>query len=98
METYKIWEGERTWLPGDTSEYKVIQIVGEELGMMEDADYDSGRTYYVYQTSDGEIIIHLVNWKSGIGEPHIGSIHRYRDLEEAAQSEFRDALKMMRLI
>jgi hypothetical protein len=98
METYKIWEGTRTFLPGDASEYKVIEITGEELGMFEDADYDSGRTYYVYQT-EGEIIIHLVNWKSGIGEPHYGSIYRFSSLEEAAQNdELRQALKDMRLI
>jgi hypothetical protein len=99
METYRIWTGTRTWLPGDTSEYKITTIVGEELGMWEDADYDAGRTYYVYRTEEGEIVVHLVNWKSGIGEPHYGSIFRFRSLEEAAQNdELRQALKDMRLI
>jgi len=98
METYRIWEGTRTWLPGDTG-YKITEIVGEEIGMLEDVNPDgfSGNTYYVYRT-ENEIVIHLVRWVSGIGEPHYGSIHRYRNLEEAAQSEFRDTLKMMRII
>jgi len=99
MQKYKIWEGERTWLPGDTSGYTVAEITGEELGMWEDVDYDSGRTYYVYRTVEGEIIIHLVRWKSGIGEPHYGEVYRYRDLSEAAQNEeLNQALKLMRLI
>jgi len=99
MQTYRVWEGTRTWLPGDTSEYEVVEIVGEELAVWEDAvDYDSGQTYYVYQTTEGEIVIHLVKWKSGIGEPHIGSVHRYRDLSEAAADGFEQALKDMRLI
>ena len=98
MQTYKIWQGERTFLPGDTSEYTVTQIVGEELGMWEDAGYDSGRTYYIYQT-ESEIIIHLVRWTSGIGEPHYGEVFRFSSLEEAAQNdELRQALKDMRLI
>jgi hypothetical protein len=59
METYKIWEGTRTFLPGDDSEYTVEVIVAEELGMFEDVDYDgySGRTTYVYRTEEGEIVV-----------------------------------------
>jgi len=98
MQTYRVWEGIRTFLPGDNSEYKVFEIVGEELGSWEDAGYDAGRTYYVYQTED-EVIIHLVRWTSGIGEPHYGTIYRFRDLSEAAQNdELRQALKDMRLL
>jgi len=99
MQTYRVWEGTRTFLPGDDSEYKIYEVIGEELGMFEDADYDAGRTYYVYQTVEGEIVIHLVNWKSGIGEPHYGTIYRFRGLSEAAQNdELRQALSDMRLI
>ena len=98
MQTYRIWEGTRTWLPGDTSGYTVTQIVGEELGMLEDAGYDSGRTFYVYQT-ESEIIIHLVRWTSTLGDPHYGEVFRFSSLEDAAQNdELRQALKDMRLI
>jgi len=100
MQTYRIWEGTRTWLPGDTG-YKITEIVGEELGMLEDVNPDgfSGNTYYVYRTAEGEIIVHLVRWQSGIGEPHHGYVFRYNSLEEAAQNdELRQALKDMRLI
>jgi hypothetical protein len=97
METYRIWEGTRTWLPGDTSEYKVIEITGEELGFFEDVI--DGKTYYVYQTVEGEVIVHLSIWSGVIGEPHYGSIFRFRSIEEAAQNdELRQALKDMRLI
>jgi len=96
MEKYTVWSGTRTWLPGDSG-YEKYEIVGEELAVWEDADYDSGRTYYVYAVEDG-IIIHLVRWQSGIGEPHIGSIHRYSNLQEAASDGFEQVLKEMRLI
>jgi hypothetical protein len=97
METYRIWEGTRTWLPGDASEYTVAEIVAEELGFFEDVI--DGKTYYVYQTVEGEIIVHLSIWSGVIGEPHYGSIFRFRSLEDAAQNdELRQALQMMRLI
>jgi hypothetical protein len=96
METYRIWTGTRTWLPGDASEYTVTEIVAEELGFFEDVI--DGKTYYVYQTVEGEIIVHLSIWSGVIGEPHYGSIFRFSDLAEAAKSEFGDVLKTMRLI
>ena len=97
MQTYKIWEGERTFLPGDdTSKYTVTEIIAEEIGWFEDVI--DGKTYYVYQTED-EIIVHLTTWSGIIGEPHYGHIFRFRNLEEAAQNdELRQALKDMRLI
>jgi len=100
MQTYRVWEGTRTWLPRD-KDYKVAEIVAEELGMLEDPDQEgtSGRTYYIYRTAEGEIIIHLVRWSSVLGDPHYGSIFRFSSLEEAAQNdELRQALKTMRLI
>jgi hypothetical protein len=97
METYRIWSGTRTFLPGDASEYTVAEIVAEELGFFEDVI--DGKTYYVYQTVEGEIIVHLSIWSGVIGEPHYGSIFRFRSLEDAAQNdELRQALQMMRLI
>jgi hypothetical protein len=100
METYRIWSGTRTFLPGDDSEYTVEVIVAEELGMFEDVDYDgySGRTTYVYRTADDEVIINLVKWKSGIGEPRYGSIFRYRNLSEAISDGFEPVLRDARLI
>ena len=97
MQTYKIWSGTRTWLPGDdTSKYKVTEIIAEEIGWFEDVI--DGKTYYVYQT-EGEIIVHLSVWSGIVGEPHYGHIFRFRNLEEAAQNdELRQALKDMRLI
>jgi len=101
METYRIWEGERTFLPGDdTSKYTVTEIVAEELGWFEDVNPDgfSGRTYYVYRTEEGGIIVHVVEQNYGIGEPSRAVIFRFRNLEEAAQSEQRYALSELRLI
>jgi len=97
MQNYRIWEGERTFLPGDdTSKYTVTEIIAEEIGWFEDVI--DGKTYYVYQTED-EIIVHLTTWSGIIGEPHYGHIFRFRNLEEAAQNdELRQALKDMRLI
>ena len=98
METYKIWEGERTFLPGDdTSKYKVFEITGEELGWFEDVI--EGKTYYVYQTIEGEVVINIVEQNYGIGEPSRAVIYRFSNLEDAAQNdELRQALKDMRLI
>ena len=96
MQNYRIWEGERTFLPGDdTSKYTVTEIIAEEIGWFEDVI--DGKTYYVYQT-EGEIIVHLSVWSGIVGEPHIGSIHRYSNLEEAAADGFEQALKEMRLL
>ena len=97
METYKIWEGERTFLPGDdTSKYKVFEITGEELGWFEDVI--EGKTYYVYQTIEGEVVINIVEQTYGIGEPSRAVIYRFSSLFEAAQSEQRYALEELRLI
>jgi len=97
METYKIWEGERTFLPGDdTSKYKVFEITGEELGWFEDVI--EGKTYYVYQTIEGEVVINIVEQNYGIGEPSRAVIYRFSNLEDAAQSEQRYALEELRLI
>jgi len=97
METYRIWTGTRTWLPGDTG-YTITEIVGEELAVWEDAGYDSGSTYYVYRTENG-IVIHRVRWTSTLGDPHYGEVFRFSSLEDAAQNdELRQALKDMRLI
>ena len=101
MQTYKIWQGERTFLPGDdASKYTVVEIVAEELGWFEDVNPDgfSGTAYYVYQTSEGEVVINIVEQSYGIGEPSRAVIFRFRSLEEAAQSEQRYALEELRLI
>ena len=97
MQTYKIWQGERTFLPGDdTSKYKVFEITGEELGWFEDVI--DGKTYYVYQTSEGEVVINIVEQSYGIGEPSRAVIYIFSSLEEAAQSEQRYTLEELRLI
>jgi hypothetical protein len=97
METYKIWEGERTFLPGDdTSKYKIFEIKGEELGWFEDVI--DGKTYYVYQTIEGEVVINIVEQNYGIGEPSRAVIYRFSNMEDAAQSEQRYALEELRLI
>ena len=97
MQNYRIWEGERTFLPGDdTGKYTVTEIIAEEIGWFEDVI--DGKTYYVYQTED-EIIVHLTTWSGIVGESHYGTIYRFSNLEEAAQNdELRQALKDMRLI
>jgi hypothetical protein len=101
LQTYKIWEGERTFLPGDdTGKYTVIEIVAEELGWFEDVNPDgfSGTAYYVYRAESGEIIINVVNKNYGIGEPSRAVIYSFSSLEEAAQSEQRYTLEELRLI
>jgi len=101
MQNYRIWEGERTFLPGDdTSKFAIIEITGEELGWFEDVNPDgySGTAYYVYRTESGEIIINVVNKNYGVGEPNYGAIYQFSSLEEAARSEQRYALEELRLI
>jgi hypothetical protein len=98
METYKIWSGTRTFLPGDDSEYTVEEIVAEDIGWFIDLPDDGfiGKTYSVYRT-ESEIVIHIVQ-EAGLGDPNTGSIHRYRSLEEAAADGFDRVLREMRLI
>jgi len=98
LQTYKIWEGERTFLPGDdTSKYTVIEIVAEDIGWFIELPDEGllGKTYSVYRT-ESEIIVHVVQ-EAGLGDPSYGSIHRYRNLEEAA-ADFEQPLKEMRLL
>jgi hypothetical protein len=98
MQTYRIWEG-TTWLP-DSKYRRVIEVVGEELGMLEDVDLSGeiGRTFFVYKASVGDIIIHLV-WKTNeLGGRYYGEVHRFCNLEEASQSEFRRVLEELNLI
>ena len=97
MQNYRIWEGERTFLPGDdTGKFTIIEITGEELGWFEDVI--DGKAYYVYQTIEGEVVINIVEQNYGIGEPSRAVIYRFSSLEEAAQSEQRYALRELRLI
>ena len=97
MQTYRIWEGERTFLPGDdTEKFTIIEITGEELGWFEDVI--DGKAYYVYQTIEGEVVINIVEQNYGIGEPSRAVIYRFSNLDEAAQSEQRYALEELRLI
>ena len=98
MQTYRIWEGERTFLPGDdTSKYTVIEIIAEDIGWYIELPDEGllGKTYRVYRT-ESEIIVHVVQ-EAGLGDPNRGSIHRYRNLEEAA-ADFEQPLKEMRLL
>jgi len=97
LQTYKIWEGERTFLPGDdTGKFTIIEITGEELGWFEDVI--DGKTYYVYQTYESEVVINIVERKYSLGEPSRAVIYRFSNLDEAAQSEQRYALEELRLI
>jgi len=97
MQNYRIWEGERTFLPGDdTGKFTIIEITGEELGWFEDVI--DGKAYYVYQTIEGEVVINIVEQNYGIGEPSRAVIYRFRSLEEAAADGFEQVLKEMRLI
>ena len=98
MQTYRIWEGERTFLSDeDTGKYTVIEIVAEDIGWFIELPDEGllGKTYSVYRT-ESEIIIHVVQ-EAGLGDPSYGSIHRYRNLEEAA-ADFEQQLKEMRLL
>ena len=97
MQTYRVWEGTRTWLPGDdTGKFTIVEITGEELGWFEDVI--DGKAYYVYQTIGGEVVINIVEQSYGIGEPSRAVIYSFSSLEEAAQSEQRYALEELRLI
>jgi len=101
MRTYRIWEGERTFLPGeDTSKFTVTEIFAEDLGMYEDVDFGgmSGRTFYFYKTPEGELVLNVVQWTDEFGSPRYCSVYRYRNAEEAKRGEFGEMLVRLRYI
>jgi hypothetical protein len=101
METIRIWEGTKSWLRGiENSEYDVYEFEGREIGILKMVDeYDPryGTTYRVYETSQGEIVIHLVEW-APFDEEQRAVIAIYDNLYEAAEDGFAYVLQNMRIL
>jgi hypothetical protein len=62
-------------------------------------EYDSryGKTYRVYETSEGEIVIHLIEW-APLNEDRRAVIAVYDNLYEAAEDGFAYVLENMRIL
>jgi hypothetical protein len=100
METIRIWEGTKSWLRGENSEYHVYEFEGREIGILKIVDdYDTryGTTYRVYETREGGIVIHLVEW-APVGEEQRAAVFEYDNLYEAAEDGFAYVLENIRIL
>jgi hypothetical protein len=101
METIKIWEGTKSWLRRiEDSDCEVYEFSGREVGVLKTVDeYDPryGKTYRVYETSEGEIVIHLIEW-APLNEERRAVIAVYDNLNEAAEDGFAYVLENMRIL
>jgi hypothetical protein len=95
FEEITLWEGTKSWLRGENSDYQVYRFFGRELGVLKTADeyYPRGTTYRVYQSEDG-IVIHVFDW-APLGEEQRSEIFTYDNLYEAAEDGFDRVLLNM---
>ena len=98
METIKIWEGRRATLNGfDNSDYEIIEIVGRELGYWRDVDdpiwNNYGTDFRVFQTEEGTILIHRVNWSRVQNDDTYATVLEFASLDDAAKSGWRRVLE-----
>jgi hypothetical protein len=98
FEEITLWEGTKSWLRGiENSGYEVYEFEGREIGILKMVDeYDPryGTTCRVYETSRGEIVIHLVEW-APLNEEQRAVIAVYDNLCEAAEDGFDRVLLNM---
>jgi len=98
---FEIWEGTKSWLRGiENSDYEIYEFSGREIGELKMVDvYDQryGTTCRVYETDQGEIVIHLVEW-APLNEEQRAVIAVYDNLFEAAVDGFAYVLENMRIL
>ena len=98
MKTYQVWIGRKGARNGfDNSDYEIIEIDGEELGFWRNTDdpvwNNEGTDYRVFQTEEGTILIHRVNWSRLQGEDTFASVLEFASLDDAAKSGWRRVLE-----
>jgi len=98
MKTYQVWVGRKGARNGmDCSNYEIVEFRGTELGYWRDVDdpvwRNRGTDFRVFQTEDGSIIIHRVDWSRWANEDTFGSILEFADLAEAARRGWRTVLE-----
>ena len=98
MKTYQVWIGRKGARGGrDNSDYEIIEFAGRELGYLrevEDPTWDNrGTDYRVFQTEEGTILIHRVDWSRWAGEDTFGSILEFANLTDAARAGWRRVLE-----
>jgi hypothetical protein len=80
----------------DCSSYEIVEFCGTELGYWQDVDdpwRNRGTDFRVFQTEDGMILIHRVDWSRWANEDTFGIILEFVNLTEAIQRGWRTVLE-----
>jgi len=98
METIKVWVGRKGAYNGfDNSDYEIVEFAGQELRYWRDVDdhvwQNRGTDYRIFQTEEGSIIIHRVDWSRWANEDTFGSIIEFASLEDAIEAGWRRVLE-----
>lgn len=99
--TIKIWEGRKGARCGcDHSDFQIIEFNGQELGWWQSSDDrdNRGTDVSVFQTDDGQIVIHRVNWSRWANEDTYGTIMTYDNIEAAIKDGWRNVLENVGVI
>jgi hypothetical protein len=94
MQSIRVWEGVQCESTGFVnSDFTEVKFLGKELGYWRKSYGDRrGCDYSIFQTSEGLIIIHRVEWSGWSGEDTYGYVYEFVSLDDAV-SEFRTVLK-----
>jgi hypothetical protein len=98
METIKIWIGRKGARNGlDNSDYEIVEFTGQELGYWRDTDdpiwNNRGTDFRAFQTEEGTILIHRVDWSRWANEDTFANILEFASLNDATRSGWRTVLE-----
>ena len=98
METTKIWIGRKGARNGlDNSDYEIVEFTGQELGYWRDTDdpiwNNRGTDFRAFQTEEGTILIHRVDWSRWANEDTFANILEFASLNDATRSGWRTVLE-----
>jgi hypothetical protein len=103
MKTYQVWTGRKGARNGmDYSDYEIVEFTGQELGywrVSDDPVWDNrGTDYRVFQTEEGNILIHRIRWSRMSGEDTFADILEFASLENAIKAGWRRVLENANVI
>jgi hypothetical protein len=103
MQTFWLWEGERTYAGGfEDADYEVVVFNGEEIGTWGDLFYDLNSrsvTIRVFKTEENTIVFHRFECvRREDGEEQYSYVYEYPDFETAADAGWRKVLEDIRAI
>jgi len=87
MEAVILWKGVKRNQDGnDLSNFVYVKFEGEKLGEVAYGDHERGVIYTFYRTSDGQIVLHEVDWSKWLDEADYGNVLVFSSIEAAAEN------------